>query len=77
MATDTLDQANMPRRTNALGVHSLDRFVFSVRDFAPAEACYRSFGLDVRRDFQRVERYTRGHPHCRAIASICKFVQIE
>jgi len=52
------------RREHALGVHSLDRFVFTVPDVAPAEAFYREFGLDVRRDGDRLDLYTHGHPHC-------------
>ena len=53
----------MPRRPNALGVHSLNGFVFTVPDLAPAEAFYRSFGLDARRDGNRLDLYTHGHPH--------------
>jgi catechol 2,3-dioxygenase-like lactoylglutathione lyase family enzyme len=64
MATVAGAQATMPRRSNALGVHSLQRFVFSVPDLAPAEAFYRTFGLDVRRDGNRLDLYTHGHPHC-------------
>ena len=43
MATVTSAQAAMPRRSNALGVHSLNRFVFTVPDLAPAEAFYQAF----------------------------------
>src|SRR4051812_25306162 len=57
-------QVNMPRRNNALGVHSLNRFVFTVPDLGPAEAFYRAFGLDVRRDGNRLDLYSHGHPHC-------------
>jgi catechol 2,3-dioxygenase-like lactoylglutathione lyase family enzyme len=64
MATVTGGPSAMPRRNNALGVHSLHRFVFSVPDLAPAETFYRSFGLDVRRDGDRLDLYTHGHPHC-------------
>jgi len=64
MASVTDIGAGMPRRVNALGVHSLNRFVFTVPDVAPAEAFYRSFGLDVRRDGDRLDLYTHGHPHC-------------
>ncbi|MFO1396612.1 MAG: VOC family protein [Burkholderiales bacterium] len=52
------------RREHALGVHSLDRFVFTVPDVAPAEAFYREFGLDVRREGNRLDLYAHGHPHC-------------
>ena len=64
MATGTSGQATMSRRSNALGVHSLNRFVFTVPDLAPAEEFYRSFGLDVRREGNRLNLHTHGHPHC-------------
>ena len=51
------------RRPGALGVHSLDRFVFTVPDLDAAEKFYRAFGLDVRRDGKRLDLYTFGHPH--------------
>ncbi|HXZ18273.1 MAG TPA: VOC family protein [Roseiarcus sp.] len=35
------------RRPGELGVHSLDRFHFTVPDLAPAKAFYEAFGLDV------------------------------
>jgi catechol 2,3-dioxygenase-like lactoylglutathione lyase family enzyme len=47
-----------------LGVHSLDRFVFSVPDLDVAERFYRSFGLDVRRDGNRLDLCTRDSDHC-------------
>jgi catechol 2,3-dioxygenase-like lactoylglutathione lyase family enzyme len=52
-----------PRRPNALGVHSLDRFAISVPDADEAERFYRTFGLDVRRDGADLELRTHGHPH--------------
>jgi catechol 2,3-dioxygenase-like lactoylglutathione lyase family enzyme len=52
------------RRRNALGVHSLDRFAFSVPDLAEAERFYRSFGLDVTREGDRLELRTEGAPQC-------------
>jgi catechol 2,3-dioxygenase-like lactoylglutathione lyase family enzyme len=55
--------ATSPRRPNVLGVHSLNRFVFSVPDLAPAEKFYRAFGLDTRREGNRLDLYTHGHPH--------------
>jgi len=64
MATGTSGQATMSRRSNALGVHSLNRFVFTVPDLARAEEFYRSFGLDVRSEGNRLDLYTHGHPHC-------------
>ena len=51
------------RRAGVLGVHSLDRFVFTVPDLATAETFYRAFGLDVRRNGQRLDLHTFGHPH--------------
>jgi catechol 2,3-dioxygenase-like lactoylglutathione lyase family enzyme len=56
-------QAAVCRRPNALGVHSLDRFVFSVPDLEPAERFYRSFGLDTRRDGTGLDLGTRASPH--------------
>ena len=53
-----------PRRPNALGVHSLDRFAFSVPDLAVAERFYAASGLDARRDGDRLDLYTQGHAHC-------------
>lgn len=52
------------RRHGAIGVHSIDRFVFSVPDIDRAEHFYRAFGLDVKRVGQRLELFTFGHPHC-------------
>jgi len=52
------------RRPGVLGVHSLDRFVFTVPELEAAESFYRAFGLDVRRQGQRLDLYTFGHPHC-------------
>jgi catechol 2,3-dioxygenase-like lactoylglutathione lyase family enzyme len=56
-------QTKLPRRPNALGVHSLNRFGFSVPDLAPAERFYTAFGLDVRRHGDRLDLYSHGHPH--------------
>jgi catechol 2,3-dioxygenase-like lactoylglutathione lyase family enzyme len=52
-----------PRRANALGIHSLDRFAISVPDLDVAERFYRAFGLDVRRHGARIDLHTHGHPH--------------
>jgi len=51
------------RRTDALGVHSLNRFVFTVPDIAEAERFYTAFGLDVRRQADRIDLRTVGNPH--------------
>ena len=52
-----------PRRKDALAVHSLQRFVFSVPDLADAAKFYRAFGLDVREVDGRLDLYAFGHPH--------------
>jgi len=52
-----------PRRADATAVHSLHRFVFSVPDLDPAADFYQAFGLDVRREGERIDLYTYGHPH--------------
>ncbi len=52
------------RRAGALGVHSVNRFVFSVSDIEEAERFYSAFGLDTRRTGNRLDLYTFGHPHC-------------
>jgi catechol 2,3-dioxygenase-like lactoylglutathione lyase family enzyme len=57
-------QATPLRRPDALGVHSLDRFVFSVPDIDVAERFYSAFGLDVRRDGNRLDLRVYGNAHC-------------
>ncbi len=52
-----------PRREGALGVHSLHRFVFTVPDLDVAAAFYGDFGLDVRRQGDRLDLHTFGHAH--------------
>src|SRR6478672_11983538 len=52
-----------PRRKDALAVHSLQRFVFSVPDLAEAAKFYRTFGLDVREAEGRLDLFAFGHPH--------------
>ena len=54
---------SLPRRTGVTAVHSLHRFVFTVPDLEEAARFYTAFGLDVRRDGQRIDLYTFGHPH--------------
>ncbi|MFC7514609.1 VOC family protein [Herbaspirillum sp. GCM10030257] len=51
-------------RHSALGVHSVNRFVFSVPDLEVARHFYESFGLDVRQHGRILDLYTLGHPHC-------------
>jgi catechol 2,3-dioxygenase-like lactoylglutathione lyase family enzyme len=52
------------RRPNALGVHSLDRFVFTVPDVGVAQRFYDAFGLRTVRDGDRLDLYAHGSPHC-------------
>jgi catechol 2,3-dioxygenase-like lactoylglutathione lyase family enzyme len=59
-----MDETRLLRRRDALGVHSLDRFVFSVPDLAAAERFYQAFGLDVRREDGRLDLRTYGSDHC-------------
>jgi catechol 2,3-dioxygenase len=51
------------RRPGELGVHSLDRFNFSVPDVDQARKFYASFGLDVKEAAGALDIYTHGHPH--------------
>ena len=53
-----------PRRSGAVGVHSVNRFVFSVPDLEEARRFYSAFGLDVRQQGERLDLHTVGHPHC-------------
>ena len=52
------------RRPGELGVHSLDRFNFSVPDLAQAQKFYSSFGLETKEQAGALDIYTDGHPHC-------------
>lgn len=51
----------LSRRRNALGVHSVDAFGFSVPDLAEAERFYSAFGLDTRRAGDRLVLHTFGN----------------
>lgn len=51
------------RRPGAVGVHSIDRFVFSVPSLGIAEDFYTAFGLDVQRHADRIDLKTFGHTH--------------
>jgi len=53
----------VPRRPGELGVHSLDRFNFSVPDVEEARKFYANFGLDLREENGALNIYTHGHPH--------------
>lgn len=52
------------RRSDALGVHSLDHLCIAVPDLAEAIAFYRSFGLEVREHAKGVGLYTAGGNQC-------------
>jgi len=45
------------------GVHSLDRFNFSVPDLEQRQKFYSSFGLDLREERGALHVHTHGHPH--------------
>src|ERR1035437_6802196 len=60
----TLEARPALRRPGVTGVHSLNRFVFTVPDLGEAERFYSTFGLDVRRGNGRLDLHTHGHPHC-------------
>lgn len=62
--TQTIDSTAAPRRPGVVGVHSLNRFVFSVPELDAAQRFYAAFGLDVRRSGDRLDLYTFGAPHC-------------
>jgi catechol 2,3-dioxygenase len=51
------------RRPGELGVHSVDRFYFSVPDLAVAKSFYGEFGLEVDEDGDLLSMKTRGNPH--------------
>jgi catechol 2,3-dioxygenase-like lactoylglutathione lyase family enzyme len=51
-----------PRRPGVTAVHSIDRFVFTVPDLAVAQRFYSEFGLDARREGERVDLYAYGNP---------------
>jgi catechol 2,3-dioxygenase-like lactoylglutathione lyase family enzyme len=56
--------ASTLRRPGAVGVHSIDRFVYTVPDVAEAQRFYDAFGLDTSRVGDRLDLRTHGHPHC-------------
>ena len=51
------------RRPGELGVHSLDRFNFTVPDLEAGRKFYSSFGLDVREAGNALQLHTHGHSH--------------
>jgi catechol 2,3-dioxygenase-like lactoylglutathione lyase family enzyme len=60
----TIDKHAPLRRTGAVGVHSVNRFVFSVPDIDEAERFYSAFGLNTHRTGNRLDLFTFGYPHC-------------
>lgn len=51
-----------PRRSTALGVHSLHHFALTVPDLGKAHSFYRAFGLELRTQGNCLGIYTQGHP---------------
>ena len=51
------------RRPGELGIHSLDRFLFSVPDLAVAQRFYSEFGLDIQTSGSVLTMGTYDHPH--------------
>jgi catechol 2,3-dioxygenase len=52
------------RRTNLLGIHSVDHFCLTVPDLSKAQQFYAAFGLKVEARGRSLDLYTAGHPHC-------------
>ena len=57
------DQKPPLRRHGAVGIHSVNRFVFTVPRLEEALRFYSTFGLDVRHVDDRLELYTYGSAH--------------
>ena len=70
MAGIQLRTEKHPARAAVHGVHSLDRFVFTVPDLDEAARFYDAFGLELRRDGDRLDLHTLGHPH--AWGTLCQ-----
>ena len=51
------------KRPNALAIHSVRQFAFTVPDLDQAEHFYQTFGLRTERHGQRLDLYAHGHPH--------------
>ena len=51
------------RRPGELGIHSLDRFLFSVPDLAVAQRFYSEFGLDIQTSGSVLTMGTYDHSH--------------
>jgi len=63
MPVVTLRTDKHPHRASVHGVHSLDRFVFTVPDLDEASRFYDAFGLEPKSVGERLDLYTQGHPH--------------
>ncbi len=59
-----MTDSSCSRRRGVVAVHSVDRFVFTVPDLQLAQDFYQAFGLDTRRDGDRLDLHTFGHAHC-------------
>ena len=62
--TDQVGALSVMPRSPSLAAHSIDCVVFTVPDIDVAVKFYTAFGMDVRREGNRVELFTMGHPHC-------------
>jgi catechol 2,3-dioxygenase-like lactoylglutathione lyase family enzyme len=58
------EQTAVGRRAGVIGVHAINRFVFTVPSLDEAQRFYSHFGLDVRRNGDALELRTFGNPHC-------------
>ena len=63
MADIQLRTHKSPERAALHSVHSLDAFVFTVPDLDEAARFYDAFGLEPKREGDRLDLYTAGHPH--------------
>lgn len=63
MAETQLRTRKDPHRAALHSVHSLDAFVFTVPDLDEAARFYEAFGLEPKREGDRLDLYTVGHPH--------------
>ena len=64
METAASPPAKSIRRKDHTGVHSVNKFVFSVPDLEEALRFYTTFGLEVRQREGRLDLHTYGNAHC-------------
>lgn len=62
--SDALEASESAGMGSSVGIHSLDHFAYDLPDLDEAAQFYTDFGLDVRREGDRLELYTFGNPHC-------------